>query len=129
MKSSGPAHRVDPRHALGRAGEDYAVDYLRSQGMVVVERNWRCREGELDVIAFDEAHDTLVIVEVKTRRTTTFGSPVEAVTRLKAARLRHLAHAWLREHPVGVAAVRIDVVGILVRPHSAPVVEHVRDVW
>lgn len=129
MNGSGPGQQVDPRHALGRAGEDYAVDYLRAQGMVVVERNWRCREGELDVIAFDEAHDTLVIVEVKTRRTTTFGSPVEAVTRLKAARLRHLAHAWLRAHPVHVAAVRIDVVGILVRPHDVPVVEHIRDVW
>ena len=129
MTSPGSNQRVDPRQALGRAGEDFAVDHLRAQGMVVVERNWRCREGELDVIAFDEEADTLVIVEVKTRRTTTFGSPVEAVTRLKAARLRHLAQAWLREHPVGVARVRIDVIGILVRPHSAPVVEHVRDIW
>lgn len=126
---NGSGQRADPRHVLGRAGEDYAVDYLRSQGMVVVERNWRCREGEIDVIAFDEESDTLVIVEVKTRRTTTFGAPVEAVTRLKAARLRQLAHTWLREHPVGVAGVRIDVIGILVRPRSAPVLEHIKDIW
>lgn len=129
MNTSVSGGRVDPRHALGRAGEDYAVEYLRSQGFVVIERNWRCRAGELDVVAFDEANDTLVVVEVKTRSSTSFGRPVEAVTRLKAARLRQLAHAWLREHPVAVAEVRIDVVGILVRPRSAPVVEHIRGVW
>ncbi len=129
MTDSKPRQRADLRHVLGREGEDYAVGYLRAQNMVVVERNWRCREGEIDIIAFDELNDTLVIVEVKTRRTTTFGSPVEAVTRAKAARLRHLAYAWMREHPVGVTGVRIDVLGILMRSGETPSVEHVRDVW
>lgn len=129
MNASVSNGRVDPRQVLGRAGEDYAVDYLRLQGLVVIERNWRCRAGELDVVALDEMADTLVIVEVKTRRSTTYGRPVEAVTRLKGARLRQLAHAWLREHPVAVTSVRIDVVGILVRPRTAPIIEHIRDVW
>ncbi len=129
MTDSKPRQRADPRHVLGREGEDYAVQYLRAQSMVVVERNWRCREGEIDIIAFDEQNDALVIVEVKTRRSTTFGSPVEAVTPAKAARLRQLAYAWMREHPVGVSAVRIDVVGILMQSGDEPAVEHVRDIW
>lgn len=128
MTDSKPRQRADPRQVLGREGEDYAVEYLRALGMVVVERNWRCREGEIDVIAFDEECDTLVIVEVKTRRTTTFGSPVEAVNPAKVRRLRQLAYAWMREHPVGVGAVRIDVVGILMQSGDQPSLEHIRDV-
>lgn len=129
MTDSKPRQRADPRHVLGRAGEDYAVEYLRAEGMVVIERNWRCREGEIDVVAFDEVCDALVVVEVKTRRTMTFGSPVEAVNQAKARRLRQLAYAWMREHPVGVKTVRIDVVGILVRSGDEPSIEHIRDVW
>ncbi len=129
MSGSAQGHRVDPRHELGRAGEQYAVEYLRTQDMVVIERNWRCREGEIDVVAVDQRADVLVVVEVKTRRTTTYGSPVEAVTPVKAARLRRLAAAWMREHPIAVSGVRVDVVGLLVRSGRQPVIEHVRDVW
>ncbi|TWE13125.1 YraN family protein [Rudaeicoccus suwonensis] len=111
---------------LGRWGEDVAARHLRSGGMQVVERNWRCRDGEIDLIAVDG--DCVVVVEVKTRTTEFFGSPVDAVTPVKARRLRVLASRWLADHPIGAGAVRIDVIGVL-RPPSGPMsLRHVRDV-
>ncbi len=76
------------KDALGRRGEDVAVDYLEKRGLVVLSRNWRCREGELDVVATDA--DKLVVLEVKTRSGTGFGAPAEAVTGRKAARIRRV---------------------------------------
>ena len=118
-------HRRQPRHpeSLGRYGEELAVRYLRDQGMEVIERNWRCEHGEVDVVARDG--DCLVICEVKTRRPSGFGDPVEAVTFAKAMRLRRLAGAYLSAHPVGLVRVRVDVVGILCRRDSPPVLRHV----
>ncbi|HSF97433.1 MAG TPA: YraN family protein [Ornithinibacter sp.] len=111
---------------MGQAGEEIAVRYLLDSGMDVVERNWRCEHGEVDVVAVDG--DYLVICEVKTRRSLAFGEPVEAVTRAKAARLRRLAAAYVRGHETGWARVRIDVLGILFRAGEPPVVRHVRGV-
>ena len=109
--------------SLGRYGEDLAVRYLREQGMEVVARNWRCELGEVDVVARDG--DCLVICEVKTRRPSGFGHPVEAVTFVKVMRLRRLAAAYLSAHPSRHGQVRVDVVGILCRPGEPPVVRHV----
>jgi putative endonuclease len=114
-----------PTAALGRYGEALAVRYLRERGMVVLDRNWRCEIGEVDIVARDG--DCLVICEVKTRRSSGFGEPVEAVTFAKAMRLRHLAAAYLAGHGdrSGVAQVRVDVVGILCPPGRPAVVRHV----
>ena len=110
--------------ALGRYGEDLAARYLAERGMEVLDRNWRCEHGEIDLVALDG--DCLVVCEVKTRRSTLFGDPVEAVTWRKAARLRRLASAWLADHDLRPAGVRIDVVGIL-RPDTGPAaLRHVR---
>jgi putative endonuclease len=117
---------VAATRALGRYGEGLAARYLTDRGMQVLDRNWRCEHGEIDLVALDG--DCLVVCEVKTRRTTTFGDPVEAVTWRKAARLRRLASAWLAEHDLRPAGVRIDVVGIL-RPDRGPAaLRHVRGV-
>lgn len=99
--------------------------YLREQGMEVLERNWRCEIGEVDIVARDG--DCLVICEVKTRRTLGFGEPVEAVTFAKAMRLRHLAAAYLAGHTdrSRVGQVRVDVVGILCLPGRPAVLRHV----
>lgn len=114
---------------VGAYGERVAERYLADAGMQVLERNWRCSEGEIDIVALDAG--CLVVCEVKTRRSATFGSPLEAVTARKAARLRRLAACWLREHPqhsAVVTDVRVDVVGVL-RPRSGPAqLEHVRSV-
>ena len=110
---------------LGRYGEDLAVRYLRESGMEVLERNWRCEHGEVDVVARDG--DCIVICEVKTRRAAGFGEPVEAVTFAKAMRLRRLAAAYVKGPGAGghAAQVRVDVVGILCRPGRPAVVRHV----
>ena len=112
--------------ALGAYGERLAARYLQERGMVVLDRNWRCEHGEIDLVALDG--DCLVVCEVKTRRSVAFGEPVEAVTRRKAARLRRLASAWLAAHDARPAGVRIDVVGIM-RPKTGPLVlRHLRGV-
>lgn len=107
----------DGTRALGEWGEQLASRFLVSRGMQILDRNWRCEHGEIDLVALDG--DCLVVCEVKTRRSTAFGEPVEAVTWRKAARLRRLASAWLAAHELGCSGVRIDVVGIL-RPGSGP---------
>ena len=111
------ADQTDARRTLGEYGERLAERYLRDQGFAVVDRNWRCARGEIDLVVRDG--DCLVFCEVKTRRTERFGAPVEAVTWSKAARLRRLASAWLQVHDEHPGRVRIDVIGIL-RPVGGP---------
>ena len=131
MTSSGtpPPHRpatTGPREArarLGRWGEDIAARYLRDVGLEVLERNWRCEHGEIDIVARDGG--CLVICEVKTRRSADFGEPVEAVRWDKALRLRRLSTAYLATHRLGLGLVRIDVVGVLVPPGRPVEVRHV----
>jgi putative endonuclease len=120
------------RGALGRYGEDVAARHLIEVGLTLLARNWRCREGELDIVACEG--DVLVVCEVKTRRGVGFGTPLDAVTPAKAARIRRLAAHWLAEQradvdraaAVGYAQVRFDVVSVL-RPANGPaIVEHLR---
>lgn len=115
-----------PRQRLGQGGEQLARELLVRRGLVILDANWRCRIGELDLVALDG--DDLVFVEVKTRRSTAFGHPAEAVTARKLARLRQLAGAWIAEHEVRAAGLRIDVVAILDAPGQPVRVEHLRGV-
>jgi putative endonuclease len=94
--------------------------------MVVLDRNWRCDAGEIDLVLRDGR--VLVVCEVKTRSSEAFGSPLEGVTERKAARLRRLAAHWLAEHDLRPPHVRIDLVGVLMAAGRSPVVEHVRGV-
>jgi putative endonuclease len=95
---------------VGQRGEDAAVDYLLGCGMTVLARNWRCRFGELDVIARDG--QTLVFVEVKSRTSRRHGSPGEAITTEKLARLQVLADIYLSQLGQEGLAARIDLVGV-----------------
>jgi putative endonuclease len=110
--------------AVGDYGERVAQRFLTDQGMRVLSRGWRCRQGEIDLVAVDG--DCLVVCEVKTRRSVRSGTPLDAVTPAKLARLRKLAAAWLAEHDGGYPDVRIDVVAVLVPRRGGPRVEHVR---
>ncbi len=112
------------KDAVGGYGERVAVAHLVNQGMCLIERNWRCRDGELDAVLRDG--EALVIVEVKTRRGTAYGLPAEAVGRTKVARLRRLAAQWLAEHPGNRGEVRFDVVSVWPQPRGAARVEHLR---
>jgi putative endonuclease len=108
---------VSVRQAVGGYGERIAAARMEELGMRILDRNWRCAEGEIDIVARDG--NVLVVCEVKTRRSTDFGGPLEGVTAIKAQRLRRLAACWLRDHPVRPEGVRIDVVGIM-RPARGP---------
>lgn len=96
---------------LGMRGEDAAAAWYESQGYQIVARNWRCRDGELDLIVRDGR--TFVFCEVKSRTTSRFGAPVEAITYQKQARLRRLAARWLQESPIRAREIRFDVASIL----------------
>jgi putative endonuclease len=112
------------RQAVGAYGERLASQYLQAAGLVVLARNWRCGEGEVDLILRDG--DDLVFCEVKTRRTGAYGTPAEAVGAAKVRRLRRIAACWLAESAVRPREVRFDVVSVLPQPRGASVVEHVR---
>jgi putative endonuclease len=115
---------VRAKDAVGRYGEDVAARHLTDAGLQILARNWRCREGEIDIVATERG--ALVFCEVKTRSSAAFGLPVEAVTRRKADRLRRLAYLWLQEHPGGGVDVRFDVVSVTRPRAGAAVVEHLR---
>lgn len=112
------------KDALGRYGEDVAARFLADAGMAVLERNWRCSTGEIDIVARDGA--SLVVCEVKTRRDDACGGPFAAVTGAKVARLRRLAACWLAEHEAHPREIRIDVVGVWASGSGAARVEHLR---
>ncbi len=112
--------------AIGRYGEDVAARYLVAAGMRVLDRNWRCDIGEIDIVARDG--NTLVICEVKTRSGLGYGSPLEGVTRAKADRQRRLAGRWLTAAGLRVPDVRIDVVAVLRVGRGPATVDHLRGV-
>lgn len=114
------------RQALGAYGESLAARHLVAQGMVVLDRNWRCDAGEIDLVLRDG--DVLVVCEVKTRSSVLCGTPHEAVTDIKVARLRRLAARWLADHSVHPRDVRIDMVAVLRPRRGASLVDHVRGI-
>jgi putative endonuclease len=116
------------RAEIGELGERLAVEHLQSLGLRVLARNWRCRYGELDVIATDDAARVAVFVEVKTRTSDRFGGVEYAVTSQKLRRLRRLAGLWLAGQDVRWAEVRIDVVGVRIGRRRTPEITHLRGV-
>jgi putative endonuclease len=118
---------MKPKDELGRRGEERAAEHLAASGFRVVERNWRCTVGEIDIVAYDGPH--LVVVEVKTRTTDAFGHPFEAISPAKLTRLHVLAAEWLAQHDGPRPwSWRVDVVGILWPHDGEPVIEHLREV-
>lgn len=115
------------RRALGAYGEDVALRYLTGEaGMVLLDRNWRCREGEIDLVLRDR--HVLVVCEVKTRTSNLCGTPHEAITDAKLDRLQRLGQLWLVARELRVPDVRVDLVAVL-RPSRGPaVVDHVRGI-
>ncbi|WP_082095913.1 YraN family protein [Demequina flava] len=111
---------------VGRYGEQVARAWMVERGWQVLASNWRCAEGEIDIVAADGG--TLVIAEVKTRRSVSAGTPLEAVTPHKVWRLRRLAGVWLHSHHARWRDVRIDVVAVRVGANGRTDVEHVRGI-
>lgn len=114
---------MNAKDLLGQQGEELAASFLAEAGLTIVERNWRCKEGEIDIVAVDGR--TLVICEVKTRSGLRYGTPIEAITRQKARRLRKLAVLWVKAHGLFFEQVRIDFVGVLRNASGEFTIEHV----
>ncbi|BAX91824.1 YraN family protein [Mycobacterium shigaense] len=122
------AEKRPSRIQLGAMGEGLAVDHLTGMGLRILQRNWRCRHGELDVIACDDARGMVVFVEVKTRTGDGFGGLPYAVTERKFRRLRRLAGLWLAAQDRRWAAVRLDVIGVRLRPARDPEITHLQGI-
>jgi putative endonuclease len=119
------------KDAVGRFGEQQAVEHLEAGGLQILDRNWRCRAGELDIVARDGSQ--LVFVEVKTRSSLAFGAPAEAVDRAKSARIRELALRWIMaQRELGAQmfweALRFDVVSV-VRGRDGVEIAHLTGVF
>jgi putative endonuclease len=112
------------RRALGAYGERVAARHLQDQGLVVLDRNWRCSDGELDLVLRDG--DDVVFCEVKTRRGDRFGTPAAAVDHRKVRKLRRLGLRWLDETAIHPRAMRFDVVEVMPQPRGATRVAHIR---
>lgn len=112
---------------LGRAGEERAADELRRRGFAILERNWRCRAGEIDIVA--ARGGVIAVVEVKTRTSTRFGHPLEAIHGGKLRRLWRLAHLWAREHPdlARGRSLRVDAVALVGPDPALAALEHIED--
>lgn len=116
--------RLNHNQALGAYGELLAARHLTRQGLILLDHNWRCPQGEIDLVLREGR--TLVICEVKTRSSNDYGTPHEAIDREKLDRLRRLAACWLREHAAHPSDIRLDLVAVL-RPRTGePTIDHVR---
>lgn len=114
---------AERKRLLGQRGEAIAARHLTGLGMEVIDRNWRCDAGEIDLVLRDGR--VLVVCEVKTRTSTAYGAPLEAIDQRKLDRLRRLAARWLRVHDCHPDDVRIDMVGVLAPPGMPVEIEHV----
>jgi|Tabmets5t2r1_1033131.scaffolds.fasta_scaffold200102_1 putative endonuclease len=123
---SGTRPSADGRQELGRLGETLAATLLEAVGLRIVARNWRCRDGEIDLVAAGPG--LLVFCEVKTRRGHGYGSPAAAVTPMKQVRLRRLAAAYLGANPTPSCRVRFDVVAVTWPRGGPPAVDHLQGV-
>jgi len=111
------------RSDLGLRGETLAAKELKKRGYQILERRWRCRFGEIDIVA--KNGDTVVIVEVKTRARNDHFSPVDAVDTKKRRKLIRLAHAYVQTHLPDDVPVRFDVIGITAACGKRPILEHI----
>jgi putative endonuclease len=114
------------RQNLGRYGEDRAAIFLQDRGYVIIERNWRSRTGEIDLIAREK--DRLVFVEVKTRNGSGFGHPFEAITAEKMARMRRLVADWCATKQISGIKVRLDAISVLISGGRVSI-EHLKEVF
>lgn len=110
-------------HTLGAAGEDLAATFLQQRGYTILDRNWRCSVGELDLVACTA--DRIVAVEVKTRQTGVCGHPFEAITPAKVARLYRLVRLWC-EAAEAHGPVQVDAIAVSAPPDAPAVIEHLQ---
>lgn len=111
---------------LGQIGEDIAANFLSECGFAILDRNWRCKRGEIDIVARDG--NVLVFCEVKTRRSLSHGHPSEAVTYRKIESFRSGALDWLANHKIRSSGMRFDVVSIVYCADGTSTISHTRGI-
>lgn len=110
----------------GNIGENIAAEFLQKQGYEILERNWHySRLGEIDIIAKDK--NTLVFVEVKTRKTVSFGHPLEAITEKKFQQVKSIAQAYMSQQETKYGNCRIDAISIILS--NPPEIEHLKNIF
>ncbi|OMF51351.1 YraN family protein [Paenibacillus peoriae] len=118
MKAGGK----DQRKAKGAMGEEAAALFLENLGYRIIERNWRCRSGEIDLIAKQE--HILVFIEVRSRSSSKYGTPAESVTARKIAQVRQTAAVYLHMNGIGEAPIRFDMISAQLTDEKAVVTDH-----
>jgi putative endonuclease len=118
--------RMNTKTELGKLGEQLAAEFLAESDLQILDRNWQCPEGEIDIVALERG--VLVICEVKTRSDNRYGTPLEAISARKRARLRKLSVRWVTAQGVYYDRIRIDIIGILRIGPDEYEIEHVRGV-
>jgi len=118
---------ISARQALGRKGEEVAVDFLKKQGYRIIKRNYRCRAGEIDIVV--EEGSSLVFVEVKSRRSTHFGLPEEAISYEKRRHLTRVALGYLTHHRIKETKCRFDVVSVLMNDHGVKEIRLIKNAF
>jgi len=114
-------------HALGRSGEQAAIEFLKKKHYSIVEQGFRFHRGEIDIIAYDR--NTLVFVEVKTRQSRTFGLPEESVTPAKQAQLKRLAEAYLMVRHLSHVPCRFDILSVIPDEAGGYAIRHLKDAF
>ncbi|MBX4147490.1 YraN family protein [Paenibacillus sp. FSL W7-1279] len=124
-----PSGKKDSRKQKGAAAEELAAAALIEKGYRVLERNWRCRFGELDIVA--ETGETLVVIEVRSRSgTVSFGTPSESVNARKMMQVRNTAQQYVHQKRYYERPVRFDVISIILRPDLTPVsMDHIENAF
>jgi len=118
---------ISARQALGRKGEEVAVDFLKKQGYRIIKRNYRCRAGEIDIVVKEGS--SLVFVEVKSRRSTHFGLPEEAVSYEKRRHLTTVALGYLTHHRIKETKCRFDVVSVLMNENGVKEIRLIKNAF
>jgi len=116
---------TSPTQPFGQRGEQLAADYLKRQGYTIVTTNWRCKHGEIDIVAQKE--NTVVFVEVRTRHANNTEGAFESVTSRKQRRMTAAAQVYIANHNLDATTWRVDVIGIAIPRSGAPIIEHAED--
>lgn len=116
------------RQITGKFGEDFACEYLRKQNYLIIERNFSCYQGEIDIIAKDISRNELVFIEVKTRTSLKYGSPIDAVNTYKQNHLFRACEYYLYKHKLHHLFVRVDVIEIFIKGNF-PYIHHVKQIF
>jgi putative endonuclease len=125
-KRVGNALPMTQKQFMGKYGEDLSAKYLQDRGYQIIERNWRCNLGEIDLIA--KEGNRIIFVEVKTRNGSGYGHPFEAITALKVSRMRKLAAQWCAENKSAGSKVRLDAIAVLIQ-NGKVAIEHLKQVF